>query len=232
MTGINDLLNQLLDQNPFLSYSEALCTCLRNEIILLHLKPGDTINESKLSSQLNISRSPIKMALDTLVSEGFIVRPKGKMAVVSNLSQKDYHDIMEARIAIESQAAYLAAKKITDKELSQLKILLKKFDLSAKNSDSSLFEQCDFHFHKIIVQTARNPYLLNMHQLIEPKLCRYRNCLVTVYSEHGPRYGTPTHHHIAVYNALSSHFSSIAQDEMIKDISRMNRNIGLIPDSE
>ena len=229
MDHINELLNQILSKNPFLSYSDALCICLRNEIILLHLKPGDTINESRLSSQLNISRSPIKMALDTLMNEGFIVRPKGKMAVVSNLSREDYHHIMEARITIESQAAYLAAKKITNKELDQLKKLLNEFSISAQNSDSALFEKCDVRFHEIIVKASGNPYLIKMHEIINPKLYRYRNYLVSVYSEHGPLYGTPTHHHIAIYNALSSHYSSIAQDEMIKDISRMSRSIGLIP---
>lgn len=230
MKDLKIKLEQKMKDNPFLTCSRILTDCLREEIIDLNIRPGEKINESQLAKELNISRSPVKMAIDTLLEEGFMIRTKKKGVVISPLSMRDYLKIMDARIALESQAAYIAAKTITKEELEKLKTVLKQFQEAKNKRDHILWEICDDNFHRIIIDAARNEYMAEMYQLIYPKMRRYRRYLTRVYcsQDDSVEREFPSHHHIAIYNAISQHYSRIAEEEMVKDITRMTKGINFV----
>ena len=139
------------------------------------------------------------------------------MPRVTAVSRQEYLELMEARKAVEGQAAFLAAKRITEQELSQLKNLLQKWKQEAFESR---YSQENSQFHALIVKASRNPVLLQFYGEMQDKLLRYRyrtenqeeikGLLPDLYP-----------YHFAIYQALRSRNSWQARQEIWEDIDQM-----------
>ena len=75
-----------------------------------------------------ISRTPLWNALLRLQDDGLVIRTRGHAFCVKALKKVGCQQLMEARMAIEGQAAYLAAERITGKNLSLLQESLDGFE--------------------------------------------------------------------------------------------------------
>ena len=63
---------------------------LKKRIINHILQSGDPLNESTLSKELKISKTPIREAFQQLEKEGFIESIPGRGAFVSRISIQDF----------------------------------------------------------------------------------------------------------------------------------------------
>ena len=66
---------------------------LRDQIIQGKLEPGMKLTEDELAQSMNISRAPIREALNMLERDGFAKIIPRKGAVVAGISRKDAADI-------------------------------------------------------------------------------------------------------------------------------------------
>lgn len=111
----NELKEKMLKEketNPFAVLSKLIYDGLYNEIITGKLLLDDKIIESQIAKNLNVSRTPVKMALNKLVEDGILEKGKGKELRVKKIRYEECLWLYEARLSIESKAAYLAAKRI------------------------------------------------------------------------------------------------------------------------
>jgi GntR family transcriptional regulator of vanillate catabolism len=95
--------------------SQTLRALLQMRELLLRgeFRPGERIREIPLAARLHVSRTPLRLVLGRLESEGLVVaRPTGGF-VVSEYSVRDIHDGIEIRGALEGTAAKLAAERLT-----------------------------------------------------------------------------------------------------------------------
>ena len=90
---------------------------LRDQIIQGKLEPGMKLTEDDLAQSMNISRAPIREALNMLERDGFAKIIPRKGAVVAGISRKDAADIWSCRIALEPVAAREALPHIPREEL-------------------------------------------------------------------------------------------------------------------
>jgi DNA-binding GntR family transcriptional regulator len=109
----------LLSQDPIweekIGITRALVQHLRKQIIMGILPPGSSLIENQLSSELGISRPPLREALRVLEYEGLIKNFPRKGSFVSEMSVKDFVEVSQIRIMIESFAIDLLQQKhITD----------------------------------------------------------------------------------------------------------------------
>lgn len=72
-----DLIQQEIDRNPFLVLSKLVYQQIYREIINGNLLPQHRIVESKIAKELNVSRSPVKMALAEMTEKGILEKVKG-----------------------------------------------------------------------------------------------------------------------------------------------------------
>ena len=93
-------------------------------------------NENELSEKLGISRTTLREAIRTLVSEGILVVQRGKGTFVaeqadrladSRISMKSFsdmqvtlRDLYETRMIFEPEAAALACRRATDEEIAHI----------------------------------------------------------------------------------------------------------------
>jgi len=87
---------------------------LREMLVQGRLRPGERIREVPLAAQLNVSRIPLRLALERLAHEGFLeIRPT-RGFVVQQFSTEDIFDAIDLRGMLEGAAARLAAERLKD----------------------------------------------------------------------------------------------------------------------
>jgi len=94
---------------------------IRNMAISYDFKPGERINEVQLAKQLGVSRTPLREAMQKLVSEKLLRWERNKGFFCHMLNEKEVFNLFEFRKIIEEQAAYLSVKRATDDELLAVK---------------------------------------------------------------------------------------------------------------
>lgn len=94
---------------------------LEQAILTNELKTGDSLNELKISSQLGVSRTPVREAIKQLEYEGLVKTVLNKGAVVVGISEKDIEDIYTIRGYLEQLAVRLAIKSLDLAALGRLR---------------------------------------------------------------------------------------------------------------
>lgn len=217
-------IQQEIDKNPFVVLSKVIYDQIYNEIIAGHLRPEHTIVESKIAKDLNVSRSPVKAALNDMICAGILAKDSGRGLHVKLITYEECYWIYEARMALEPKAAYLAAKRINKEELMELRALIEKFEEIDVTKDQLLYTKTDKKFHEVIIRASRNQYLVNMYKSIECPLACYRNQLNQLayeeaFQQNGMENGSD--HHRYIYQMIRGHYPLMAEDEMRNDIRRM-----------
>ena len=84
---------------------------LKRRIISHSLSPGEPLNESVLTKELGISKTPIREALQQLEKEGFVENIPGKGSFVSRISIQDIREMFEIREILECEVIRRVASK-------------------------------------------------------------------------------------------------------------------------
>lgn len=230
----NELKEKMLKEketNPFAVLSKLIYDGLYNEIITGKLLLDDKIIESQIAKNLNVSRTPVKMALNKLVEDGILEKGKGKELRVKKIRYEECLWLYEARLSIESKAAYLAAKRIKKNELSTLHHIIQDFKDIDKSYDYEKYIICDKLFHETVINASRNKYIIDMYKTLEFALQSYRyQTMQLVYEDLFEKNGLErgSDYHNSIYRALYNRMPLVAQDEMIADISRMYGTMHMI----
>ena len=132
-------------------------------------------NENELSQELGVSRTTLREAIKTLISNGVLVVKRGKGTYVSEQFDQYAHeldvndfmkkqitlrDLYETRLIIEPEAAALTCKRATDEEIEEILRLgeicqqeLKKDPGGKARIDS------ESAFHGAILKASHNEFL-------------------------------------------------------------------------
>ena len=147
-----------------LAYHMQVYNLLKKEILGHRLSAGTKINESTLSQELQISRSPIREALRMLECDKLLIStPEG--LIVNPLSAGDIQQLYECRMMLESFAAGLAAKSITEEQLNYLASCIQSASEASQSEDIPSIVANNTNFHEGIVSLCRNPYLIDLYNI-------------------------------------------------------------------
>jgi DNA-binding GntR family transcriptional regulator len=94
---------------------------LRELIIMRSLEPGQHLVESELAQRLNVSRGPVREALQALQAQGWVDLRPGRGAFVHDPSDVEADEVFAVRAALESEAAGLAATRVEEGDLAELR---------------------------------------------------------------------------------------------------------------
>lgn len=100
--------------------SEQAYNQIKDAICQGRIAPGDILSESRLAEDLGMSRTPVREALRSLASEGFLEIKNGVGAYVKPLSSKDMENLYEIRCLLEMQAIKTSIYRITDQEIDDM----------------------------------------------------------------------------------------------------------------
>jgi DNA-binding GntR family transcriptional regulator len=122
------------------------------------LSPNDVVLETRLSRQLNISRTPLREAIRRLEGEKILERQRSGTLVVRAISIEDLLHIWQIRILLEGDAARRAAGQISVRDLKPLraKLIGMKSDGNPTPEDLRAVGR---DLHSLIAQASGNPML-------------------------------------------------------------------------
>jgi len=131
---------------------------LRELIVSLELPPGALVKEPELVDRLGIGRTPVREALRRLARERLIeVYPRRGM-VVTTVDVRDLARLCEVRLALEPEAARLAAERATQDDLDTLSQLLAELGGRRRRDDRALID-LDRRIHGAVYRASHNDFL-------------------------------------------------------------------------
>jgi len=139
---------------------------IRERILSGKFPGGSTLPTKNLAEEIGVSRTPIRDALRQLETEGLVCISPRQEARVKDLTFEEYKDICELRVALETHAAQLAAKRRTEEEVGNLQELIDAMRICLENGgkpgsakgEEMIRElaQLDVRFHFAIMEASRN----------------------------------------------------------------------------
>ncbi len=133
---------------------EEVAERLRERIFNRELSPGDWVDESVLTAQYGISRTPLREAIKLLASEGLITMKPRRGAYVTEVSEQDLREVFELLALLESDAAGVVATQKNETLMAALEKL--HLQLIAAKTDREAFFSINEQFHTMLLKAAGN----------------------------------------------------------------------------
>ena len=183
---------------------------LKQRILSCELPPGQRLVEKNLCSDLRVSRTPLREALNRLSHEELVVFQPHAGYRVAPITIEGFRHLVELRVTVEPQAAALAAERATDDDVAGLRTLA---TLPYDPSDEHGFvDYCraNARFHLAVARCARNPMLEN---IVMSALDMYqRPTYLRIGRQLDPK--NPSAKHLVIVDAIERHDAPGAQAAM------------------
>ena len=162
---------------------------------------------------LGVSRNTVRTAISKLIALGILENQQGYGNCVRSLNigvyantilptmlghARDLVSATEFRIAVESEAASLAAERATEEDLRKLYDACERAEQAIHAPDE--FARCDMEFHRAVAEASKNPLFLRTSEMIE---AMYTSWLIGFQRSHGKEKSHDYHSRIC--GAIAAH---------------------------
>ena len=130
---------------------------LRSLILDGTFEAGSRVKEAILAARLNLSRTPLRQAMDRLAAEGLLEQKPTGGYLVSKFTIDDIKDAIELRGVLEGTAARLAAERGMDTEKGErMAVVLDQLDLAVGGTelDFPAYVRLNGEFHDLLACLA------------------------------------------------------------------------------
>ncbi len=146
----------------FVSQTGRALLTLREMLLKGEFAPGERLSELALVARLNVSRTPIRLALDRLAHEGLLETAPSGGFIVCEFTLADIWDAIEMRGVLEGTAARLAAERLTDAaDLFKIREYQRQMDVIANHTMDDFARYMDLNeaFHNELISLAKSSML-------------------------------------------------------------------------
>ncbi len=139
---------------------------LHARIIAGQYAAGEWLRQEEIATQLGVSMTPVREALDLLVSAGLAERIPYRGVRVLQLTPEEIADSYYLRLLLECSAARAAAEAITQDQVEELHKLVEQMHGLVTLNDISSQRQLNRQFHMAIAAAAGMPLLTRTYETI------------------------------------------------------------------
>lgn len=136
--------------------------------------PGSRLDERSLAEEYGVSRTPVREALQQLVSAGLASSKPRSGAVVQGVEPSRVASLSEASILLESLCARLAAARITAVELGRLRHIHDACQACHEAGDVDGYALENRRFHSAILSATRNQDLVDSVEFCRMRIAPYQ----------------------------------------------------------
>ena len=155
---------------PRASLHEQAATRLRQMLVEGAIAPGAKLNERELSELLQVSRTPLREAIKMLASEGLVELLPHRGAIAVALDEQAVRDTFEVMGGLEALSGELAAQRITDEELAEIRAMHYEMLAAYTRRDLSNYYRLNAQIHRAINAAAKNPVLSATYERMNARL--------------------------------------------------------------
>jgi DNA-binding GntR family transcriptional regulator len=145
---------------------EEIYDALHRQIIAGKYGPGDWLRQEDIATLMGVSMTPVREALDLLVSKGLAERVPYRGVRVREMSAKDIADAYGLRLILEVLTAREAALNITPEQVSVLEKILTEMKKRVKLNEMPQERQLSREFHSIIAKASGNELLVELYAVV------------------------------------------------------------------
>ncbi|MEU0393534.1 GntR family transcriptional regulator [Streptomyces sp. NPDC006208] len=139
--------------------AHSVCTAIRDDIVSGVFERGSRLTEEQLARRYGVSRVPVREALRTLESEGFVVSRRHAGAHVAEPTEQEAADLLEIRLLLEPLGAARAAQRRTEAHLKVLRGLVRLGQERARRGEGEDLRSLGSWFHETLAQACGSPGL-------------------------------------------------------------------------
>jgi len=132
---------------------------IRGRILDGTLRPGERLVEDRLSTELGVSRVPVREALRGLSAEGLVTLLPRRGATVIEVTPENVAELVEVRALLEGLNAKLAAQRHDPQIVAQLQDTLRRGNQAAKDGTAEELAHLNAEFHERLAEASRNSVL-------------------------------------------------------------------------
>lgn len=182
------------------STAELIAERLREAIIGGRLTPGQQLGEASLAAQFQVSRGPLREAMQRLVAEGLLRSERHRGIFVVELTDDDVRDVYRARKAIERAAVAEVLHADAGGAWARLAEPVEAMAAAARQHDGVGVADADQQFHEVLVSCAASPRL---HRAMRTLLGETRMLLGELEAAY-PDLGEQVAEHLALRDAIGA----------------------------
>jgi DNA-binding GntR family transcriptional regulator len=141
------------------SSADLVYGALRDAIIRGELAEGEALRQGTIAEMFNVSRIPVREAMQRLEAQGLVISARFKGVVVASLSCDQIEEIFQFRALLEPAVIAMAVPKVTDATLQQAQALCHAF---AAESDPARWGDLNRQFHTCLYGDCGKPFFLSV----------------------------------------------------------------------
>ena len=182
------------------SLAERAYVAIRDQLIMLEIRPSEPIDDDALARTLGVGRTPVREALKRLEVDRLVVSFPRRGTFATGMDITDLAHISEIRVQLEPLAARRAAERAPREaraELAETATAIADLDVAA--IDHTELMRWDLTVHRAIYRAAGNPHL-------EDVLVRYDNLATRIFCLFLDRLDTVDEHveeHVELLRAIA-----------------------------
>jgi DNA-binding GntR family transcriptional regulator len=191
-------------------------------------EPGQRLLIVDLAEEMGTSVTPVREAIFRLVADGALEMQKVQAVTVPLLTDAQIAEVRTIRIALEGEAAALAAAKATGEQVANLTRINDAFFSALRDGDPHQASELNREFHLAVVAIAEMPTLSSMVEMMWARmgaLIHRINLNLRISRDYGP-----DHDHYKVIEGLRTKNPDMARQGIQNDI-RFSR-IGILPSQD
>jgi GntR family transcriptional repressor for pyruvate dehydrogenase complex len=216
-----------------------LAADLRNRIVDGVIQPGDKLpSENTLISEFSVSRTVVRAALTRLQAEGLVETERGRGSFALTpppegptagtrpvVSIEDRLHLLEFRMGVEAEAAALAARNRTHRQLKALQKALEDFTASVENPAHAM--KSDYEFHRAVASASGNPFYSDCLASLGQTMIAMPPTRLMTGVEHYARdhFDLVVHEHGSIYAAIAESDGASAAAAMRSHLANSRRRL-------
>jgi DNA-binding GntR family transcriptional regulator len=206
---------------------EEVFDVLHGRIIAGQYSAGEWLRQEEISSQLGVSMTPVREALDLLVSAGLAERVPYRGVRILEPSQKEILNSYGLRLLLETAAVFAAAINVSGIQLAQLYAILEESRSLVTLNDMSRQRVLSRKLHDAIVAASANAQL---HRMYTTVLNTFPDWMLYEYLFRHPEFLAESMkneyiEHRAIVDAVGGHEPEIAVERTLEHILNRGREL-------
>ena len=148
---------------------------LREAILTLRLVPGARLVERELVTQLGVSRTGVRAALQALESESLVVRGQRGVFSVAAVSADEARQIYEVRAALEPAMARLFVQRATDTQIAAPSAAVAQAEAAARAVNGAAYVAAFRRFYAELLAGSGNDVAQRILQTLDARISYLRH---------------------------------------------------------
>lgn len=192
------------------SNAQRLKDSLEDDIINGRRVPGERLDPDELGRTFNVSRTPVREAFQQLVASGLVTVSPKKGTFVAKVGIDQLIEMFEVMAELEGMCGRLAARRISDPELTELQAAHQRCEAAAHAGDTDEYYYENEAFHDCIYAASHNTFLASEARQLKQRLKPYRRLQLQVRQ----RMHNSLSEHQAIVDAITQGDAALAEQAL------------------